>query len=118
MELGFVIQNHQFSISPQYVMSVWCQGRRTVHQELCHSLAELLQPSSTDQLTTTSVLRYAHSFFAFVARSMALHLLTTARIKVIFVGGRTVPMLLQKLTIFSSRQVAQPEATLPATDLT
>ncbi|KAK4319158.1 hypothetical protein Pmani_009878 [Petrolisthes manimaculis] len=67
----------------KYVMSVWCQGRRTVHQELCHSLAELLQPSSTDHLTATRVLRHAHYFFAFVTRSMALHLLTTARIKMV-----------------------------------
>lgn len=99
-------------------MSVWCQGRRTVHQELCHSLAELLQPSSTDQLTTTSVLRYAHYFFAFVARSMALHLLTTARIKVIlFFWRKNSTNSITNVThaIFSNRQIAQPKAPVTGT---
>lgn len=66
----------------QYVMSISCHGRKTVHEELCHSLSELLQPSSMDQVITNKILRHSQFFFAFIARSMALHLLTTARIKV------------------------------------
>ncbi|XP_069940326.1 dedicator of cytokinesis protein 9 isoform X3 [Cherax quadricarinatus] len=67
----------------KYVMSISCHGRKTIHEELCHSLTELLQPSSMDQLITNKVLRHSQYFFAFIARSMALHLLTTARIKMV-----------------------------------
>ncbi|XP_071525241.1 dedicator of cytokinesis protein 9 [Panulirus ornatus] len=67
----------------KYVMSTSCHGRKTIHEELCHSLAQLLQPSSMDQLITNKILRHSQFFFAFIARSMALHLLTTARIKMV-----------------------------------
>ncbi|XP_050738114.1 dedicator of cytokinesis protein 9-like isoform X2 [Eriocheir sinensis] len=67
----------------KYVMSISCHGRKTVHEELCHSLSELLQPSSMDQVITNKILRHSQFFFAFIARSMALHLLTTARIKMV-----------------------------------
>lgn len=66
----------------QYVMNISSHGRKTIHEEMCRSLAQLLQPSNMDQLTTNKILKHSQFFFAFIARSMALHLLTTARIKV------------------------------------
>ena len=67
----------------KYVMNISVYERRTVHEELCKSLAQLLQPSNMDQLTTNKILLYAQFFFSFVIRSMAIHLLTTARIKMV-----------------------------------
>ncbi|KAG0711143.1 Dedicator of cytokinesis protein 9 [Chionoecetes opilio] len=67
----------------KYVMSTSCHGRKTVHEELCHSISELLQPSNMDQTLINKILRHGQFFFAFIARSMALHLLTTARIKMV-----------------------------------
>ncbi|XP_045133980.1 dedicator of cytokinesis protein 9-like isoform X2 [Portunus trituberculatus] len=67
----------------KYVMSISCHGRKTVHEELCHSLTELLQPSGMDQTLINKILRHGQFFFAFITRSMALHLLTTARIKMV-----------------------------------
>ncbi|XP_068242950.1 dedicator of cytokinesis protein 9 [Palaemon carinicauda] len=67
----------------KYVMNISCHGRRTVHEELCKSLSELLDISNLDQLITGKILRHSQFFFAFITRSMALHLLTTARIKMV-----------------------------------
>ncbi|XP_076061952.1 dedicator of cytokinesis protein Ziz isoform X2 [Oratosquilla oratoria] len=67
----------------KYMMSLSSHGRKTVHEELCRSLVQLLQPSHMDQLLANKVLRHAHFFFAFITRSMAIHLLTTARVKMV-----------------------------------
>ncbi|XP_042890658.1 dedicator of cytokinesis protein 9-like isoform X3 [Penaeus japonicus] len=67
----------------KYVMNISSHGRKTIHEEMCRSLAQLLQPSNMDQLTTNKILKHSQFFFAFIARSMALHLLTTARIKMV-----------------------------------
>ncbi|KAB7505571.1 Dedicator of cytokinesis protein 9 [Armadillidium nasatum] len=66
----------------KYVQNITSQGKKTVHEELCQSLAQLLQSSNVDPLTSNKILKHLQFFFSFVSRSMTIHLLTTARIKV------------------------------------
>ncbi|XP_054285049.1 dedicator of cytokinesis protein 9 [Macrosteles quadrilineatus] len=54
---------------------------RTVHEELCSHLPDLLKPENTDFLLVNKFLPHSGFFFQIIVKSMAQHLLTTGRIK-------------------------------------
>ncbi|RZF44325.1 hypothetical protein LSTR_LSTR006875 [Laodelphax striatellus] len=59
------------------------QGSRTVHEELCEHLPSLLRPDNTDFLLVNKFLPHSGFFFQIMVKSMAQHLLSTGRIKML-----------------------------------
>lgn len=53
----------------------------TVHGELCRHLPTLLHPNNTDFLIVNKFMKYSSVFFDLIVKSMAQHLLSTDRIK-------------------------------------
>ncbi|XP_030384667.1 dedicator of cytokinesis protein 9 isoform X2 [Scaptodrosophila lebanonensis] len=59
------------------------QTARTVHGELCRHLPYLLNPNNTDFLIVNKFMRYSSIFFDLIVKSMAQHLLSTGRIRML-----------------------------------
>lgn len=55
----------------------------TVHGELCRHLPTLLHPNNTDFLIVNKFMKYSGIFFDIIVKSMAQHLLSTGRIKML-----------------------------------
>lgn len=55
----------------------------TVHEEICKHLPVILNPDNTDFLVVNKFMHHSSFFFDIIIKSMAQHLLTTGRIKVI-----------------------------------
>ncbi|XP_039279988.1 dedicator of cytokinesis protein 9 isoform X2 [Nilaparvata lugens] len=72
------------------------QGSRTVHEELCEHLPSLLRPDNTDFLLVNKFLPHSGFFFQIMVKSMAQHLLSTGRIKMLR-NERFSPELLAKI---------------------
>ena len=57
--------------------------QKTIHEELAHHLKATLRPVQADQLVIARFLSNSWFFFEVLIKSMAQHLLSTGRIKVI-----------------------------------
>lgn len=56
----------------------------TVHEEMCKHLRSILDPNNTDFLVVNKFMHHSNFFFDIIVKSMAQHLLTTGRIKVVY----------------------------------
>lgn len=69
--------------SPSYLIKQTASpgSVQTVHGELCRYLPSLLHPNNTDFLIVNKFMKYSSIFFDLIIKSMAQHLLSTDRIK-------------------------------------
>ncbi len=56
---------------------------KTVHEELANQLNSLMRPAKTDPMVVETILNHLWFFVDIIVKSMAQHLLSTGRIKVI-----------------------------------